>query len=201
MTMFGLTGGIGCGKSTIATLLAEYPDVAIHNCDNISKQVLSSADPSLRYAISDTLGEEVFPGGSPNFARIAAIIFSDPAARYGLESMLHPPIWQIIRERILSHPGKLNIVESAILYETGSNGRCAAIIVVTCTREEQVRRLLEKRGMTRSDVEARLNAQMSLQEKEALAAFIVRTDGNKDSLREKVETLYRSLKEFADEQR
>ena len=198
MVMFCLTGGIGCGKSTVAALLAEYPDIRIHDCDKISKALL--ADPSLRYAINSTLGEQVVGNGTPDYARIASIIFSDPASRYGLEAILHPPVWNAIRERILREPDRLHIVESAILYETGSHGRCAAVILVTCRPEEQIRRLLGKRGMTGADVEARLAAQIPSAEKEARARFIVRTDGDKEQLREAVYRLHHSLKEFADAQ-
>lgn len=192
MNAFGLTGNIGCGKSTVASLLAKYPGVLVLDCDHISKEILAhSAD---RQEINTVLGMDVFPDGKANFAQIATIIFGDAEKKSLFEALIHPLMWMAVQEKMTtSSDKKLCIVESALLYETESEHKFTGVIVAHCNPEEQLRRLKEDRGMNLAHIEARLAAQLPAEEKVARAQFVIHTDCSRDELKRRVDVLHQQL--------
>ncbi len=195
MTFFGLTGNIGCGKSTVASLLATQPGVAVHDCDRISKDIIRSG--AHKDEIQTALATDVFSADGVDLAKIAEIIFRNVAKRKALEALIHPLVW----ERILADIAKdsdrrIHIVESAVFYENGDDKKCCGMIVVTCDPEEQLRRLLTNRRMTQENIDARLAVQLPMKEKEARAQFLIHNDCTIETLRERVEILYRQLTHF-----
>ena len=192
MAFFGLTGNIGCGKSTVASLLAIRPDVAVYDCDRIAKDIILSG--MRRHEIQTALKADIYSTGTADLAMIADIIFSDATRRKALEAIVHPLVWEQVRANVTNnHDRRIHIVESATLYESGDDTRCVGMIVATCEPEEQIRRLRTDRHMTPEDIDARRAAQWPMPEKEARAQFLIRTDGTIETLRERVEILYQQL--------
>ena len=196
MKAFGLTGNIGCGKSTVAALLSGHPDILVIDCDRIAKKIISGG--MYRRDINAILGVEAFPNGEVDTRIIAKTIFNDPAKLTAFEALIHPLVWTAVEELTekssTGHGGRICVVESAIIYETGSEDKFTAIIVATCKRDEQLRRLRENRKMSEFDIQARFGQQMPLQEKEAHADIVIHTDCNIQELRNRVQDLYHKLK-------
>jgi len=194
MKAIGLTGNIGCGKSTVASLLAKYPDVEIIDCDKISKEIILGN--KLRHEINYILGVNVFPGGKADLKHIAEIIFKLPQKRKQLEKLIHPLVWATVQEKVrAAKEGTICIVESAIIYETKSESLFSAIIVTTCDQKEQVRRLKENRKMNDADIQARLGQQIPSSEKKRRAQFVIDTDCHLSLLEDRVDRLYREIKQ------
>lgn len=196
MRAFGLTGNIGCGKSTVASLLSTHPDVLIVDCDQIAKDVI--VDERHKAALSSMLGAEVFANGQADLAAIAKIIFSQPDKKAQLEAFVHPIVWAMAEQQVNSaDKDTVCVVESAIIYETASQDKFISVIVVTCNPEEQFRRLRESRGMSDEQIRDRLSGQLPSAEKEAQAQFVIHTDCSLDQLKDRADELYRNLKQHS----
>lgn len=193
MKPFGLTGNIGCGKSTVATLLSKYQDVLILDCDRISKEIISGNGH--RQQINTILGTNVFLDEKVDFQAIARIIFEAPKKKRLLETLIHPLVWITVDERIASAgDSKICVVESAIIFETESEGKFVAIIVATCNPYEQFRRLRDNRHVDDVHIQIRLDQQLPSSVKKQRAQFVIHTDCSLDQLKDRVSDLYHNLK-------
>lgn len=192
MRPFGLTGNIGCGKSTVASLLAQFPDVVVFDCDGIAREVI--ADAQHRSVVESILGQNVFQGDLPDFKAISQIIFFDREKKQRLERFVHPIVWKAVEERRKRSKKGLHIVESAIIYEVGAENAFHAVITVTCSPAEQLRRLIQIRGMAEEDVLIRIRHQLPMEEKARRAQFVISTDCDMAELRNRTEHLYQELK-------
>lgn len=194
MKLFGLTGNIGCGKSTVASLLSEYLDVVVFDCDRIAKKIIPHG--SNKQNIVSILGGEVFSLRGINLKAIARIIFCNPQKKRLLEDFVHPLVWTAIQEKIADLEGeKIYIVESALLYEVGWENRFTGIIVVACDLAEQMRRLKKVRRMEDVDIRTRLMQQLPLEEKVKRAQFVIDTHCTIEQLTKRVSDLYQKLRE------
>jgi dephospho-CoA kinase len=164
-----VTGGIACGKSLVAKYLDELGYATI-DADDVAHELVS---PEER-------------------ARLAKVVFRDPAARRELEARLHP----VIRARIeawLSGPASpvsparpVRIAIVPLLFEVHWDGDYDIICCVTSEKETQVSRMVTTRGYTREEAEARIAAQMPLEEKASKSHYVIANDGSAEDLRESV---------------
>ena len=161
-----LTGGIACGKSLVAKILAEH-GVETIDADDIVHEILP--DPAER-------------------RRIAAEIFNDPEKRRALEARLHPLVKRRIDE-FLSEPsgdGRIRIAVIPLLFETHWDAEYDIICTVRSDKAVQIARLIEKRGYTREEADARLAAQLSVEEKAAKSHYVIENNGCAEELTPKV---------------
>jgi dephospho-CoA kinase len=198
MKPYGLTGNIGCGKSTVATLLSSFPDVFVFDCDRISKEIIGSG--TYNQNINEILGADVFAHNRVHFKEIAKIIFEDTHKKKLLEELLHPLVWALVDERVsqvhIDTKGNcICVVESAIIFETHCLDKFASVIVAVCNPREQHRRLRTIRHMNDEQIQARQNQQLPQEEKERQAQFVIHTDCNPNQLTERVTELYKQLKQ------
>ena len=172
---YGLTGNIGCGKSTIANILRAN-EVAVYDCDSIARGIVAS--PEHRQRIVEILGTDApFAGEAMDRKMVAKIIFSNPEIKDELEKYVHPLMWGEIEWDMQFLPeATIVFVEAAILYETGSASKCEAVLVATCSEGEQIRRLRSARNMSIEGINARINAQIPQSEKEARADMVISTE-------------------------
>ncbi len=127
--------------------MSGFSDVLILDCDRIAKGIIASG--TVEQEINTILEANVFPDRKVDFPAIAKIIFGEPEKKRLLEALIHPLVWRAVEEEVdVSGDETLCIVESAIMYETGSADKFAAVIVVTCAGDEQLRRLRENRSMS-----------------------------------------------------
>lgn len=188
--VIGLTGPIGCGKTTVARMLADLGGVTI-DADELAREVTAPGEPAVA-AIERRFGPEVVsPAGVLDRAALADVVFRDPAALRDLEAIVHPGVRSRIEARLeeATRAGDPFVAIEAIkLVEGGLAERCDEVWLIECHADVQRERLVG-RGMDAADVERRLAAQ-GADLADRLAAHADRTidtAGSRESIRECVE--------------
>lgn len=177
MKVFGLTGGVGMGKSASAQLLRSR-GVLVVDTDDLARQVVEPGQPALA-EVQAAFGPEIIgPDGELRRDELARRVFADPAARKRLEDILHPRIralWraQVGNWRADGHP--LAVVVIPLLFETSAEAELDATICVACASATQHQRLLA-RGWSPQEIEQRLRAQWPVEVKMARADYLVWTE-------------------------
>ena len=159
MKVFGLTGNIGCGKSTVASMFSKHPDVVILDCDQIAKEIISGG--AYKEKINSILGTNVFLRGKADLKHIAKIIFKKLEKKRLFEAFIHPLVWATVKKKVEAFKEtQICIVESAIIYETKNEDKFDGVILVTCNPKEQLRRLQKNRKMSLEDIKSRIGRQL-----------------------------------------
>ena len=178
MKLFGLTGGIGMGKSTAGELLRER-GVPVVDTDLIARQVVERGQPALE-EIRRAFGNQFIDAdGRLLRQELGRAVFADAAARRRLEAILHPrirTIWQAQVETWRREARASGVVLIPLLFETGAKPCFDATICVACSAETQRQRLLD-RGWTPDQIEQRIQAQWPIEKKIAAADFVIWTEG------------------------
>ncbi|MFC5531305.1 dephospho-CoA kinase [Cohnella yongneupensis] len=186
----GLTGGIATGKSTVAKLLVERGANLI-DLDRIAREIVEPGQPALA-RIAERFGQAVLrDDGTLDRKKLGAVVFADEAERKALEAILHPQIRSVMKEQMAMHetrtPDKLVVVDVPLLYESRLESYFEQIMVVYIPREEQLRRLMKRDGLSEEEAERRLDAQMSIEEKKVRADIIIDNSGNASQLEEQID--------------
>ncbi|MFS4458249.1 dephospho-CoA kinase [Bdellovibrio sp. HCB2-146] len=196
MKWIGLTGGIACGKSTVAQLLVQqsYPLV---DADRIARDVVAPGTPGLESVIQAFGPDILAPDGSLDREKLGAKIFSLPEQRRKLESILHPLIRtevQRLREDLERAGHVLAFYDIPLLFETKAQSQFDEIVVVTCKPEQQRERLRKRNGLSGEEIEKRLASQMPMSLKEEQANFVLHNDGDQAHLMKEFQRLVDWLK-------
>jgi dephospho-CoA kinase len=189
----GLTGPIGCGKSTVARWLADLGAVVI-DADSIARDVTEPGTPAAA-AIAGDFGEEVLAAdGTLDRRALGQIVFRDPAALARLEAIVHPAVRPVIVAGMAAaeRDGAPAVVVEAIkLVEGGLAELCDEVWLVTCSRESQLARIVARgsgRALDRGDAEARIAAQSGLTDRlRPRATRVIETSGSLDATRATVQ--------------
>lgn len=193
MIVYGLTGNMGCGKSTVGEYLQKHDDIYVLNCDQISKEILF--DVENRQNIEMILGNNSIKNGVVNSKAVSKIIFNDSTKKQELENFIHPLVWKNVQEQVQS--GDINtifVVESALIYETKKEKDFKGIIVATCDEKEQFNRIKKRNNWSDSEIEERLKSQLSNNYKEENGLIVINTNCSRQELELKVEQLYSFIK-------
>ena len=170
-----LTGGIACGKSLVARFLNEF-GLATIDADDVVHRLVPAEERR----------------------RLAKVVFADAAARRALEARLHPLVKAEIAAFLGRHRGQtVALAIIPLLFEAHWDAEYDIICCVRSARETQIARMVETRGYTRDEAEARLAAQLPVEEKAARSHYVIDNDGNVEELKEKVKKLADWLKESA----
>ncbi|HKV30307.1 MAG TPA: dephospho-CoA kinase [Candidatus Dormibacteraeota bacterium] len=192
MKVLGLTGGIGSGKSMVASMFAQLGADVI-DADQLARDVVEPGQPALE-EIAAALGREILlPDGRLDRGKLARIIFAEPLARAKLNAITHPRIQKRMAAEIAaraSRPGVL-IADIPLLYENERTGIVEAVIVVWVDPQTQLRRLLERDRLTEQEARQRIAAQMALDEKRARADVVIDNSGSRENTQRQVEAIYR----------
>ena len=197
MILVGLTGGIGAGKSTVSAMLAERGAVIV-DADQIARDLQSPGSPVLD-SMAERFGEHIIrDDGSLDRAAVAAIVFNDEAALKDLNGIVHPAMQSEIQRQIDEHRStdRVVVLDFPLLGENPRKG-LAATIVVDIPVEVAVERLVEQRDMDEADARARINSQISRDERLATATHVIDNGGDRDSLTAQVDELWQQLLELA----
>ena len=197
----GLTGGIACGKTTVAEMFGDL-GIPVVDADELAREVVAPGTTGLA-RIVEVFGEEVLlADGSLDRKRMGDIVFDDEQARSTLNAILHPLIGAAGVARIAGlqdDPAPYILYEAALLVETGSFDSFAGLIVVSASPQTQKARLIERDGFSEDEADARIGAQLPLAEKVAVADYVVVNDGDLEGTRSQVlETHQQLVRRFAE---
>jgi dephospho-CoA kinase len=189
----GLTGGVASGKSTVAAMLQELGAVVI-DADRLAREVVAPGTEGLADVVA-TFGAGVLTAqGELDRPAVGAIVFADEAARRKLEAIIHP----LVRDRgrkveAEAGPDAVVVHDIPLLAETGQASGFDAVVVVDVPVETQVERMVELRGMSQDEAQARIAAQASREERRALATYVIENTGTIEDLRERVTEVFEAL--------
>lgn len=196
--IIGLTGGIACGKSTVAAMLSER-GAFVADADLIAREVVMPGEPALE-AIAGEFGTAVIrDDGTLDRRKLGEIVFADPDRRRRLESILHPAIrermWEQIHKAKADKPDRLVVADIPLLFETGQEGLYDGVLVVYIPRELQLQRLLARNpDLTEREARERIKAQMDIELKRLRADWVIDNSGTKDETARQVDALWNELK-------
>lgn len=180
ITVFGLTGGIGLGKSTVAVCFRAR-GVSVIDADLLAREVVAPGTPGLA-EIRTRFGDEVIDArGELDRARLAEIVFHDDDARRALNAITHPRVRDLALTRVqeLAAQGEpLACYEVPLLIESGLGDVLRPLVVVVVDPATQVERTMRRDGSTREHAEARIRSQMPLAEKARLADHVIDNGGS-----------------------
>lgn len=186
----GLTGGIGCGKSTVAAMFREFGACVIDS-DAISHQLTQPAGAAIEPIRAAFGADYIDASGALDRTRMRHLVFSDMAARQRLEGILHPLIRAQMLERIRTAgaaPYILLVVP--LLFETRAyHELMQRTLAVDCTEAAQIARTMQRSGMSEQEVRAIIAQQIARSERLRLADDIIRNDAGMDALRPQVERM------------
>ena len=194
MLLVGLTGGIGSGKSTVARLL-EKRGAVVFDADLLAREAVEPGTPG-HAAVIERFGADVLaPGGELDREALASIVFADPSARRDLEEIVHPEVRRLFAEGSEAYrdTDRVVVFSAPLLVETGMHTAFEILLVVSATVATQIERLMRQRGMSESSIRARIEAQAPLEDKAAVADFLVDNEGTLDELESQVDRLWNDL--------
>lgn len=177
MVRIALTGGIATGKSYVTRALAAR-GVPTIDADALAHAALAAGSAGAQ-AVRRRFGDAVFTAdGLVDRRALAAIVFSDPAARQDLESIVHPLVYERIESWFDSLPAApFAVADIPLLFETGRDEEFDRVIVVACPLDLQVRRVVARDRVPEADARARIAAQWPIDDKVARADYVISTDG------------------------
>jgi dephospho-CoA kinase len=185
----GLTGGIGSGKSTVATLLADR-GARVVDADRIAREVVEPGTPGLAAVVAEFGPEVLTAEGALDRPALAARVFGDPAARSRLDAVVHPLVRARAAELAAAAPADAVVVHDVpLLVETGQAASYDLVLVVETDVATRVARL-EQRGLSAEDARARIASQATDEQRRAVADVVLRNDGDRDELAAQVDRFW-----------
>jgi dephospho-CoA kinase len=177
----GLTGGIACGKSTVASMLVNQGAILI-DADQLAREAVMPGSSALQQIVERFGPEMMLPDGTLHRKALGALIFKEPAARKDLEAITHPLIrqamWDQMHQAEEACPDKLIVVDVPLLYESKLQGYYQKVMVVYVPEKVQLQRLIERDGLSLEAAEQRLQAQMPIEQKKLLADIVIDNSGS-----------------------
>ncbi len=191
MLILALTGGIGAGKSLAAQYFSEL-GARVIDADQLARVAIERGSVGFDEVLL-RFGEGILRDGDIDRKALGEIVFADAPARADLEAIVHPRVRELFNEVVADlSSDEILIYEIPLLVESNSASNFEKIITVEADIEIRKDRL-RKRGMFISEIERRIAAQATRQQREDLADYIITNDGDEDALLRKVENLWEDL--------
>ena len=182
----GLTGGVASGKSSVSAILAELGAVVV-DADLLAREVVAPGTDGLREIVAEFGPEVLTESGEMDRAKVGALVFGDEDARRRLEAIIHPRVRARGAELEAEADDKAVVVHDIpLLAETGQAAGFDAVIVVDVPVETQIERMVNLRGMSRDEAEARVRAQATREQRRAIATYLIDNTATIEDLRDKV---------------
>jgi len=193
---FGLTGGAGSGKSTVAAMFAEL-GARIIDADRLAHEIIRSPHPAY-HEIVHKFGFEILDSqGEIDRKRLGAVVFADAEKLQMLNAIVHPQVREqsarLAEGYLLADPGAVVMVDAALLYEADLARLFKKVIVAWCRPEQQVARLMARMRLTHEQAQARIRTQMPSEEKRRRADYLIDCSGEIETTQDQVAALYPTL--------
>jgi dephospho-CoA kinase len=193
MRVIGLTGGIGCGKSLTAQYFAELGALVI-DADQLARAAIERGSDGFDEVVA-IFGDGILKDGNIDRRALGDLIFKDPTAKAQLENIIHPFVRREFEEAVASLKGdQVLVYEIPLLVETKAHEKFDVVITVESEMENRVARL-RGRGMHISEIEGRVAAQATREQRIEVADFLIENDGSEDELLRQVENIWDSLRD------
>ena len=197
MKIAGLTGGLACGKSFVAAALRELGCYVIE-ADALGHEVMEPGGPAYEAIVREFGAEVLRADGTVDRSRLAGLVFTDAERLKKLNAMVHPAVQALAAERFgeigARDPDAIVIYVAAILIETGGHRQVEKLILVSCSRQQQIERAMRRPGATEKDVLARLERQLPLQEKRRFADYFIDTSGTTEETLRQTRMVFEDLR-------
>jgi dephospho-CoA kinase len=191
MRVIALTGGIGCGKSHAAQYFAELGALVI-DADQLARAAIERGSDGFDEVVA-LFGDSILKDGNIDRKALGELIFKDPTAKAKLENIVHPFVRREFEEAVASLKGdQVLVYEIPLLVETKAHERFDVVITVESEMENRIARL-RGRGMHISEIQGRIAAQASREQRIEVADFLIENDGSEDELLRQVENIWDSL--------
>ncbi|MEE9325506.1 MAG: dephospho-CoA kinase [Dehalococcoidia bacterium] len=192
MIVIGLTGGIGSGKTTVSQILSNMGAVVL-DADKIGHELYSPHTETWHLVVG-AFGEDILqPSGEIDRRKLGKVVFSDPRALARLNRIMHPRMYDIVKEKIEDEGRKgtkVMVVEAAILLEAHWTPLVDQVWVVQAPEDVVIQRLRDKNGFSEEQARNRIRSQLSPQERAKQADVIINNDGDLSAVRSNVEALW-----------
>ena len=187
----GLTGGIGCGKSTVANMFAAL-GASVVDTDLIAHSMTAAGGPAMPAIRAEFGAAYLTPEGALERAAMRALVFSDPGAKLRLEAILHPLIRAAADAEAAAAQGAYLIYVVPLLIESGNwRGRVARVLAIDSPEALQISRVMARNGLQEAQVKAIMAAQVSRHDRLAAADDVITNDDGIAALAPQVEALHR----------
>ena len=191
MRVIGLTGGIGSGKSLAAEYFADLGALVI-DADQLARAAVERGSKGFDEVVT-MFGDSILKNGEIDRRALGELVFNDPTKKAALEAIIHPWVRSEFEAAVASLAGNQTLVyEIPLLFETGGANRFDTVITVEAPMDKRIERLRE-RGLHLSEIEARVAAQASREERLSIADFVIENSGSKDGLLRQVENIWDGL--------
>jgi dephospho-CoA kinase len=194
----GLTGGIGCGKSTVARFFTQF-NVPVIDADEIAHQVVAVGQPALKLIEQQFGATSLCADGSLNRQSLRDLVFSDSTQKQKLEAIIHPLVYQIIEQQLAELNAPYCLISIPLLFETHKADFVDRVLVIDCPVDIQIKRVIERDHLTVERVQSIIDSQVSRAVRTAQADDIIdntKTDTELAMQIEKLHNLYLSLSSY-----
>lgn len=174
MLSVGITGGIGSGKST-ACRIFELLGIPVFYADEAARRLMDE-DPDLRAAISRLLGPDVYENDILDRKKVSASVFGDPERLQALNALVHPAARKAANDWAKRQTTPYTLKEAAIFFESGTAADMDLMIGVSAPKELRISRAMDRSGLSREQVLARMSEQMDEEEKMSRCQFVIIND-------------------------
>ncbi|MEN9865804.1 MAG: hypothetical protein RL748_1394 [Pseudomonadota bacterium] len=186
----GVTGGIGCGKTTVCNLFAEH-GASLIDTDVIAHQLTAPGGAAISAITAGFGAGFITPDGALDRARMRELVFTQPDAKTRLEAILHPMIGQQTRQQAMHAQGPYLMFVVPLLVESRTwKQKVDRVLVIDCPESLQVERVMARNGMTEAQVKAIMATQASRAERLAAADDVIRNEGELAALASQVAQLH-----------
>ena len=196
MLKVGLTGGIGCGKSTASTVMAELGSYIFEADDEAKKMITENS--TVQSELIFEFGTDIMGAGNVmDLQKLGRIALQDEDHQMRLNSVVHPYIYNLIDDQFnkISEKNKhsMFVVDAALIYESGYDQHLDYVIVITALMKNRMERTIARRTLTRKQILKRIDLQWSEEEKTGLADFVIHNDGTEEDLQKEIKEIYNRI--------
>ena len=196
MLKVGLTGGIGCGKSTVSSVMAEL-GAYIFEADDEAKKMITE-NSTVQSELIAEFGTDIMGAGNVmDLQKLGRIALQDEDHQMRLNSVVHPYIYNLIDDQFnkISEKNKhsMFVVDAALIYESGYDQHLDYVIVITALMKNRMERTIARGTLTRQQILKRIDLQWSEEEKTGLADFVIHNDGTQEDLQKEITEIYNRI--------